>query len=301
MKNQDLKAVESPFFGTNRTELVPTACFSVESMKSLFAVVTGLSADAREIEFAKLTPQPKQSLKEFNQIKTTSEALFVPKIFLTTYESEMFSSSDPSIFDDPKIPVSVKLIVIDSCPEYMVQLNRRPANWLRIELDLTKPEIFDLNLGPSEPTPNQSNFVINGQDGNWSRSAHSKLTQALSEARTHRSILHRRNIYDIYILFGVFPIIFFLFLRITPLASPHLDQLPDLNRFLLFFWIFILLITLFRIAFNYTRWVFPYIEFVGRNHRKHWTQLIWAAITVPIIGGLVWQAFVSLSDFLLGR
>ncbi len=287
----------TPFFGTNLAEPVKTSKFDAKLMKSLFAELESASVAAAKLQSGKLEKTPDQTPKQFKELKEYGENLCRLKVFITTNDGDQFSAYESTIFDDPRIPSSIKLIVFDSSPDHFVRLNQRPANWIRLELDLTKPVLLDFTISPSASTLNQSNFFISGEDGDWSKATHARLNRVLSESRRSLGFLHGRNVYDFYFMILGFPLCFLLLLRINGLIYPVLDRLPNaFFSYLVLIFILLLLANLFRLFFNYTRWVFPYIQLDWG--RKRVAEVIWFFVFAPVAAIAIQQAWMELARFI---
>jgi len=290
--------VVTPFFGTNLAEPVKTSKFDVKLMKSLFAELETASKTAAKLQSAKFVKQDGQTAKQFREMKQYAEDLCRLKVFITSNEGDQFWSYDSSIFDDPRIPSSIKLIVFDSSPDHMVKLNQRPNNWIRLELDLAKPVLLDFTISPSAPTMNGSNFLIVSDDGSWSKATHTGLQRILAQARTGLGFLHGRNVYDFYFLALGFPLCFLLLLRINAVVDSFLARLPNtFFSYSVLIFIFILLSNLFRLFFNYTRWVFPYIQLDWG--KKRIAQIAWLVVFAPVAGLTIQQAWAAIARFLI--
>ena len=284
--------VKTPFQGKSYTDVISTSYFDIRSMKSLFAILEALSKEAAELHIKTLVKQENQSRTDFNAMKEYGKGLLKLKVFITSDEGDVYSAYDQSLFDDANIPSSLKSIVFDSSPDHLSALNKRPNNWLRLELNLSRSIILDLTASPSEPTQNGSILMIEGADNNWTTTALTKIRKALSDYKTNRGLLHQRNVYDVYIFAFGLPIVFVILSRLNDALGNFLSSLNSIQQTFVFIYFFLLSLAVFRLFFNYARWVFPYIEFdMGKGKRKlHRT--IWWFVFSTIVAGITWQSTV---------
>lgn len=285
-------------FGRSNLEVVPPATFRAQDLKKLFAVLLNVSEHAANLEVAALQKADNQSNADFEKLKRYVRDLCRLRVFVTSADGDMFSSYDEGIFESPTVPRDLKLIVFDSSPDFQYQAKRRPENWTRLELDLSKPKILDLNLSPSESTPNGSSLVVEGSDSTWANLSFQRIRNVMKESYSHRGWLHQKNVFDIYFLVCVLPLTYLVLTRIEIGFSNFFLSLSRFQYFFTFIYIFLLITYCFRIFFNYTRSVFPYIEIDSDRSNRNLTRIVWGIITTSVAGGLVWSLFTYIAKVL---
>jgi len=50
---------------------------------------------------------------------------------------------------------------------------------------------------PSQPTPNETNFAVNGSDATWVNGVFHEFTEYTRSHRSRMSWLHRHTVYDV--------------------------------------------------------------------------------------------------------
>src|SRR3989304_2843728 len=102
---------------------------------------------------------------------------------------EMYGSIS-EVFDSPNFPDQVSTFYINSETILRAIHNWYPRNSFELFLDFRKPELFDFSLMPSQPTPNASNFSVQGYDVTWTNGVFSEVIKCLDRHPSTLSWLH---------------------------------------------------------------------------------------------------------------
>ncbi len=117
---------------------------------------------------------------------------------------------------------------------------------------------------------------------------------------SHRSLprnwLHSRYIYDLLVVTLGFPASFLFVYRVDLILRPRL-RLPD--ALFVAFYVYLVLVALlaFRLLFNYSKWIFPKLEFPTREQvgpRRHKALIVIIGLTAL---SLVVESFLKMIGF----
>lgn len=155
-------------------------------------------------------------------------------------------------------------------------------------LDFTRQPLVDLTRLPTLATPNESDFEITADNESWFTAVNTRLTQFFLEKRTNTNWLHRAGVYDVFLLFAGLPFALWAAYRVGLLIETRY-KFPSIITIAIYVYTFIIAVTVFRILFSYTRWVFPKSELESGQSSPLLHRGAWLAITVPIMAAFLYD------------
>jgi hypothetical protein len=157
-------------------------------------------------------------------------------------------------------------------------------------LDFTKHKVLDFSFQPSESTPNDSSFEIEGSDNMWVNGLFYEVETFIKTKPSKFPSAHKGGIYDLLVwLFGI-PFGFWLCHKVILLNLPIFKSHPFLENIFLTYCFFIGLFFL-RILFHYFRWVYPVVEFRNKNESSIGHQAALLSISLGVIGKIIYDVF----------
>lgn len=261
---------------------LPSCTLDIAYFKKLYEILNKITQEAAEIEISKLKKNPGQSDEDFSKLQDYARSLYKLSIQIFGRKGEYVFSDSASIFDEAHLPDHVTKIIFDNSSKYNFSLKKDPLNKIRLEFDFQKVKVFDFVTGPSRATSNTSAFHVIGENETWVSGAYKNVFQSLQERANKRSLLHRTNIFDLFIWFMIMPLGFFTIYKIERLFSLSASGVPTVFMVALYLYFFIIVLNIFRMVFNYARWIFPKMELV--------TSLKKGAILHRIILGAIFLA-----------
>lgn len=226
---------------------------------------------------------------DHQQLSDNLRRAFTLQIRITADDGSAISLDNLSLFGKPDFPEKIRYVYLSHHHHFQDIFNFPPRNYLSILLDFSKPSLalnfFNL---PSNPTPNESNFELNGIDETWIDSTFLKIERFFREHKSRRSFLHKSGIYDIflYLLFVPFSVIWLILIEKS--ISRYVTELDSV--FLkIFIYIYILLIfgQIARLIFQYMRWIFPLTEYrAGRTIGPKAHRAFLSSILLIFVGPL---------------
>lgn len=255
-----------PIFRTNsRSSKIESSSFRIEEFKLLFNLLTDKVNEALEFElknsqFIKQAPAEKRG-----EIEQNIRNLFKLSVHIVGSKGEYIVADEVNIFDDENFPNKINMIVFDSSFYYKQVTNQEPMNKVIVEVDFKKQHIFDFSYPSTAHEKNASSITVAGSDDTWVSGVHSKILSFLEERKTNRNWLHKRHFYDLFLYILFYPIVFWFIFRASGVLQ---GKVPTVFLVAVCFYVFMLLLFILRILFNYTRWIFPLIEFAPKSGTK---------------------------------
>jgi hypothetical protein len=181
-------------------------------------------------------------------------------------------------------------IEFDSAFLYRSRFNNLvPNNSFTVILDLFRPNVLDLS---TPPTQNASVANIWGLDATWANALHDELVAFFRQGRTKRGWLHLLRTYDVLVFLVGFPLSFDIVYHLDRLIK-HVAPLPEALSVALYVYAVLLVLFLFRILFNYARWVLPKLEIdAPRQHARAAHRVAISTLSLIILSALVKAAFM---------
>lgn len=264
---------------------IPSSILDLGYFKKLYSTLCKISKDGALLENENYTKLHDQSDEEFEKMKSDTYDLYKVSILIYGTKGEQILTHNVDGFDETNLPDEISKIVFDNSLIYNSSVKQNPQNRIRVIFDFYKPSIFDISSKPSVNT-NNSYIEIFGQNDNWVKGAFEQINSSLIERKTKRNWLYGNNIYEIFLLTIVIPLSFWNLNKISYLFFISSLDLPSIIEVGFYIYLFILLLWLFRIIFNYARWLFPYIEIDYGFRRKEFAHRL-------ILLGLITSLFFT--------
>lgn len=243
-------------------EVLPACTLDILYFKKLYELLTKSAEEGGNIEIARVNKLPGQSDEAFEAFKEDAKLLYRITIQIFDTRGGYISTESSSIFDEVKLPDSISKIIFDNTLRFRSTVQREPIHRLRLIFDFTKPAIFDFNTMPSWAVPNNSNIDIIGETETWVQGTYKNVMESLKERSSKRGWLNKNNVYDVFLWFAIVPLNLRLLYKINLYLQPELVGVSTFLKAGIYIYIFVILLYIYRIIFNYARWVFPNIELV---------------------------------------
>ena len=268
-----------------------TACtFSKDDLKVLCEILQESSYAAAEEEMANYVPLD----RPMKQILADREVLrlgFELKVTVRGTDDKVLSGTIPAVFSSPRFPDKVKTLYINSELDLKNLHNWSPRNRFELLLDFTKPELFNLSLSPSISTPNASNIFVTGLNSDWVSGVYRKVTDFIKEKRTRRGFFHRHSIYDLLLLSIGLPFAFWMAYKLSGLINSIFDGFSVFVQNGAYVCLFFLMINLFKMLFDYARWIFPIVEYRSSTDNAHKHRYILGGLIIAVFGNFLYDLF----------
>ncbi len=264
-----------------------TACaFSKEDLKTLCEMWQESSRVAAAEEISNYAPLD----RPIEQIRADQE-LLRSGFELTAHgaDDERIYGTIPAVFNSPRFPSKIKSLYINSEMDLRNFYDWDPRNRFELLLDFTKSELFNLSLSPSISTPNESNIFVSGLNSDWVSGVYRKVTDFIREKRTRRQFLHRHSVYDALVLCGGFPFAFSIAYKLSGWISNIFGEISGILESAAYVYLFFLSLHLFKALFDYTRWVFPIVEYTGTTAAVGKHRIILGSLICGVLANFLYD------------
>jgi len=281
-----------------RSSKVPTCTIDVTYLAKLFDIINNINLEAAQFEISKIDSAYAQNLQnlsraDYEKIKEEISSGYRVHVQIFGSKGEYYSSESLNILNEKNLPDVVTTIKFDNKFFYKNKFNRDPVSVIDVELDFTKPPLFDFVTNPSLSTTNNSKIQFVSENETWSEGAHEKVISSLKKRSSRRSWLHRSNTYDIFLWLLVVPVAFWNVYKFDLWISKYLKGLSSVFYVALYLYIFIMVLNIFRFIFNYLRWLFPYLELkTSLKKGAVYHRFIFAGMITAVFSPLIHDLFV---------
>jgi hypothetical protein len=262
---------------------------SKECLFSLLQILQERSHAAGEIEIADFK-RGELSDEAFEDNKKLLREGFNLKPTIVSGDGKELWGNLKDIFESPNFPDQLKSVYINSEIPLKAAYNYNPSNSFEIFIDFSKPDLFNLSFLPSQETPNESNIKVQGYDATWVHGVFNEFNVFIKSNPSKMRWLHLHSVYDFLVLVLAVPLGFWISYRLSYIIN---KIFVDVSVFLLnglYIYIFLFSLLLFRLLFQYARWVWPLVEYQS-NKNKHINHQV---IIGMILLGIITSFFVDL-------
>jgi hypothetical protein len=205
---------------------------------------------------------------------------------VTVYGSsgEWIATNADEALSSESLPDSITTVVYDSASLFRAQVKVEPYNSFTVVLDFSRTHILDLTNLAVSPDPNKSSVRVLGDNDTWVKAVYDDLKRFFDERARPVGWLYSQFSYDLLLWFVGLPASFAFVYRLEEGIRRRVE-IPISMQAPFYLLLFILSLLVFRITFNYTKWVFPKIE--GPNRRA------WPALNKSLLA-IIGAALISL-------
>ena len=234
-------------------------------LKALYSLLEQQVEDALRISLSGIVDDPNDPASS-EDIRNKIRLGHRLSMQITTDDNSTVSQDNISIFEKPDFPDKIKNVYISTHHRFASLFpNFLPRNYLEIFLDFSRSSIAlnFINL-PSNPTPNESNFYLNGLDEGWIDSTFNKLEKFFNDRQNNRAFIHKSGVYDFFLYFFFAPLALGWMLKIEKISLPYIQEVKsNFATIFIYGYIIIGFSVLARIIYQYIRWLFPTAEYVS--------------------------------------
>jgi hypothetical protein len=281
---------KSPEEWRNWNTKVPIPAYRLRrgDLKRVYKILNDKQLEIRERTLPILAIMPNETEEQFRVRKKRVSDAFVVSMTVHGAGGELSHGNNEAFLDENNLPYEINSILFNTSSVHQAVLNLLPLCRIMMFLDFTRQPLVDLTRLPTLATPNESNFEITADNESWFTAVNTRLTQFFSEKRTNTNWLHRAGVYDLFLLFGGVPFALWAAYRASLLIDPRY-KFPSIITAAIYVYTFIIALTVVRILFSYSRWVFPKAELESDRSSPLLHRGAWLAIIVPILTGFLYD------------
>jgi hypothetical protein len=181
-------------------------------------------------------------------------------------------------------------------------INVVPLNAIDAFLSFEKPTLkIDLRTLPSNPTENRSVINIYGRDEDWVISTTNRVQDFFRKRKATRPVIHGSGAYDYFLFLMFLPALIWLIVRYGENFLTWLEGKSLFVNVIAAIYALLLSLLLARFIFQYTRWLFPPIEYYKKSRVGAYVhRAVAATVGSTIILGAVYDIAKGLFAGLFG-
>ena len=247
---------------------IQSCVLSIKDLLELFEILSKKALEVTEAEILNLPQLPDKTPKEIDEAQKYIRDILKLNVQLVGTKGEIVISQNKSIFDENNIPKDLRLVVFENSYNFNFNMKKMPNNYFEVRIDFTKPPVFDLSTSPDNPTLNNSYIKVTGNNETWVTGVYQIIVAFFKDKKTNRNRIHSKNTYLLFLYVLMFPFTFWSLFRIDIHLQPAIFNISKILLVALYTYVFFVILLIYRLLFNYARWMFPPIEFVRNNESK---------------------------------
>ena len=274
---------------TELSEQITACAFSKADLQALCEKLQESSYEAAEEEISHYNPidrPPEQILADKESLRLGFEL----QVAVRGIDDKVVDGTIPVVFNSPRFPDKVKSLYINSELDLRNLYNWFPRNRFELLLDFAKPE-FNLSLSPSGSTPNASKILVSGRNETWVNGVYHAVIEFVKNRKTRRQFFHRHSVYDLLLACVSLPFAFSIASKLSGLINDLFGEHSGILKSAAYVYVFYFSVLLFRIFFDYARWIFPIVEYKESTDTAQKHRAILAAIILGVLGNFVYDVF----------
>jgi hypothetical protein len=277
--------VKTPEAWRNYTTKFPIPAFRLKrgDLPRLYQIINEKQFEIRDRMLGLVVQQPNEPQADFQARRKKVSDAFVTSVSVTAENGEVFTGNSEAFFESGTFPERLRSVFFSTITVPQAVLGVQPPCKIVVFLDFSRPPLLDFARLASLPTENESNFELQADNESWFTAATTRLNQFFADRRTRANWLHRAAVYDILLPIAGFPIALWACYRLSDLLETKLPA--GVLRAASYIYVFWVTVFIFRVAFSYSRWVFPKVELASDlassplRHRGIWLVIILGLLT----------------------
>lgn len=272
---------------TELSEQITACAFSKADLQALCEKLQESSYEAADEEISHYNPIDRSP----EQIRADKESLrlgFELQVAVRGIDDKVVDGTIPVVFNSPRFPDKVKSLYINSELNLRNLYNWFPRNRFELLLDFAKPG-FNLSLSPSGSTPNGSNILVSGRNETWVNGVYHAVMEFVKNRKTRRKFFHRHSVYDLLLACVSLPFAFSIAAKLSGVINSLFGQHSGILKSAAYVYVFYVLLLLFRILFDYARWIFPIVEYKESTNTAQKHRAMLTIIALGILGNFIYD------------
>jgi len=255
--------------GIFRSQRISSCVFSSDDFKKLYHLLSEKAEEAAQIVLQEWKEKEKTlSLEDRNFFKQRMPDALRLVAYVTGTKGERVIFTEKSEVSSETIPESIETIGIGSAFAYNVVFQADPSNKFDVRLDFTKPRLLDFSNPWSLPSESKNYIQVEGNNETWVNGVYQSIISFFQSMVKRRGWLHARHTYDLFLwLLGV-PVILLTIFRLDGFVRQAMLPLSSVLVVAIYLYVFFMGLFLFRLLFNYARWLFPRYEYRTKEDTK---------------------------------
>lgn len=259
------------------------------ALKRLCFILRDKSNQAAEIEINEFEKPAGHTDEQFEEAKAKLKKAFELDIKIRGKKGDDLFGKVNEVFESKNFPEEIETIFISSENTLKANYNYIPRNRFELILIFRKPKVFDFTISPSEPTPNRSRFIVEGQNTTWVNGVYREVDEFLKSKKSQFNILHKQSVYDIFIWLIGIPICFWLVMKSSNILHYLFGDFHNIVLGGSYVYVFFFGLIGLRIIFHYARWIWPLLEYKEEDSAESKHRYIISGLVLTILGTFLYD------------
>lgn len=235
---------------------IPSCIFTPKELRDLHNLLVPKAAEAAQFQMDALSLQPGQTQNQLDALKKSVRDALSLLVRIETDSGQWINSTIIEPLTDEHFPYRVVRMEFTTLFIYQAQFHLFPNNHFTVVLDLGRPAVLDIGQIPEAKTSSAS---ITGLNATWVNGLYNELAAFFQQHQTRRGWLHFSLTHTLLVFLVGFPLSLIVLAPLARLIHSR-TPLPEALAVGVYVYTVLLVMFLFRIIFNYLRWVFPPTE-----------------------------------------
>jgi len=251
--------IKDEIYKTNyRSSNIQSCTLNKEDLKKLCDTLKEKHNEAIEHEVKEFKYPDNVTNEDKIKIENSIKKDFKMSVHIIGINGKTLIGEDSSIFEDKDFPEELSFIGMSNFFTYKFFKGYEPKNSFNIRINIFKTSILCFSY-PIEPI--ESTITVSGSNETWVTATYQKSVDFLNTRKNNRNWLHKSTTWDLFLYLLIFPITFWITYRIDNYIRAANLSLSIVLLIATYFYTFILILLSLRILFNYSKWMFPLIEY----------------------------------------
>ncbi|HEV2046595.1 MAG TPA: hypothetical protein VGQ95_08355 [Chthoniobacterales bacterium] len=257
------KLVGLSYRGRQLTEKVSPCEISTADLRRLYTDLDRRSSEALSEHLSTLKRPSHMSEQEFKA--ALEEIRDNAQLAVTIHGShgDQILQRTADALADENLPSKIRLVRFDSAQAMQfIHRDQQPLNRFYVLLDFTEPPGFNKYNPWVQPTPNTSEFSVNGNNEMWVTGVHQFIKSFFKDHRRNRHWLHSNRFFNVAHWVIGFPAALWIMAR-SGYYIPELQKLHPAILGAIYIYLSLLALVGFRGLIFALRWLYPVVEITG--------------------------------------
>jgi hypothetical protein len=255
------------FRGVLRPLVIPPCQLSLDDLKLLAQLLATLAEEAAEKSVVALRPTHGQSDEEFNTMKAEVRQLLLLNVQVRGAGGDWIGGPPELVLDVGPMPDVVDEVTFDSAFAYRARVNQVPSHSFEVTLDFRRQRVFDFRAAPAIDGDNRTGAIVQGSDRTWANGVYAQIGAFFTERATRRGWLYRTHAYDVLLALIGFPVAILWVYRVDQWLASARTHFSTSVAVGIYVYVVIMGLYVFRLIFNYIRYMLPKYEGPRRGTR----------------------------------
>lgn len=243
-----------------RSGTIPPVALSSEDIRKLHDLLEKKVNEAREIQIGGLQRSEQMDDGQFEGLKKNVRDQFYLTVMVQGTHGEQLIDTTGSPLAAENLPDEITTINFECSYLFRLFFNFDPRNRTELNLNFQRQRLLDFSNPSGKPTTPVSYYNVTGDNETWVNGVYESLKSFFHSKELNWNFIHGNYFYDLLLWVIILPAAFWTLYRFSIFLDFHHVMIPSPLSVGLYFYFAIFLLLVFRVLFNYLRWLYPRVE-----------------------------------------